>query len=276
MKNVLVLTDFSPAAGHAASYALQLARTLKLKVRLCYIRSESGPDIESGQWVNYIKKLKKGFRPRAGEGMSPSVTFTCEPGTVEKVARKLAAEDESALVVMGMTGMGGKTDSCGSNVSAMLDTMNIPLLLIPEKAAYRKVKRIGYATDLTDRELPVMRSVITLARDFGASINFWYITTGSGDPRSAKQRLDDILSQIAGYSINTKVTVRLVTAQDAAHGLEWISKNAGMQMLVMNHTHRPILEHNPSSGNTLTLARKIEIPLLVYPKNAPDSACTVF
>ncbi|MGN6395612.1 MAG: universal stress protein [Mucilaginibacter sp.] len=276
MKTILVLTDFSPAAGHAASYALQLARTLKLKVRLCHIRPEASPDITSEQWFNYILKLKRGFRPRSGEQMHPSVTFTCEMGSVETAACRLVAEDESALVVMGMTGMGRKSSSWGSHVSALLDTMNVPLLLVPEKATYRRVKRIGYATDLTDRELPVIQSVITLARDFQSAVYFWYITTGTANHRSAKHKLDDLLRQVAGYSINTKVTVRLLTARDAAHGLEWISKNAGMQMLVMNHEHRPLLERRISPSNTLTLARTIDIPLLVYPKNGLQSAFTVF
>jgi|GEM_PF-5447901 len=276
MKTILVLTDFSPAAEHAARYALQLARALNLNIRLAHVRAESEPELTSDQWGIYLKKLKKGFRIKAGEMPLPAITFIDVAGNWAAVIRKLAEEDRVPLVIMGLTGAGHRKDTWGTHVGQTLDILNAPLLLVPESATYRQIKKIGYATDLANHELPLMRSVITLARDFQAPLIFWYITMAETDQRSAKQKLDSLLAQVDGYSSNVKVSIRLLLAQNAAEGLYGIAENGDLQLLVVSHEHRPLLEYQTAPGHTLTLARQITIPLLVYPKHPTLEALTVF
>ena len=171
MKTILVLTDFTKNAAHAASSALMLAE--KLGTRLLLFNTFYNMPIlpsnggSSGPWVvedlvlretDCDKKLKqlsadlqKQVRPHSAN--KPQIAVQYGEGELSRNIETILQEIDVELIVMGArSGSAINHIFTGSDTRAVIDRATRPVLIIPENQGLQNLRKITFATNFEEFE----------------------------------------------------------------------------------------------------------------------------
>lgn len=279
METVLIPTDFSTAADHAAAFGFKLAEKLKLNIQLCHADKDRSTEASStAKLVSLAGNLAAAKSLSPGDFI-PLIKFTTISGTVASATQTLAENAPISLVVMGTSGSGGQQKGfTGRDSQEMIGSSKIPLLLVPPLASTALPRKIAFATDLDDKDVPILYSLSTLARDLQAEIIIAHIDPGSYDHESRKNQFHRFLDKVREDIRFTAFSYRNIEDKNVAEGLNRIAKEGAADMLVMSHSRHRQLESLLDAGNsyTLEMAKDLRIPLLVFPKDSVASAYPVF
>lgn len=163
MKTILISTDFSENATHAAEYGYHLAKQIKANVILCnaFAIPVEMPEASMAVWPMYeydeimqsrdhdVKKLKENLEKKYPNGFQPGINCINEAGALQDVINEMTHKHDIELIVIGTHCANGLSSFIRGNHSRrMIDNTNRPLLLVPPKAEDLPVKKIAFATDL--------------------------------------------------------------------------------------------------------------------------------
>lgn len=150
MKALLITTDFSKTASNAARYGAMLSKSLGVEKVVLYNSYDS---------ENMDTKLLHESSLLALEVLKHDIAALLAKNTVLEIItnelpllngiQRIVQEHEVGLVVAGSTGKGGFTTFLlGSNTINLADECPVPLLIVPEKAKFERVKKIVFACAL--------------------------------------------------------------------------------------------------------------------------------
>lgn len=278
MKTIFVATDFSAAAENAAQYAVKLAGVIGAHVKLFNsfrIAAES-PLAPQVAWPLYdynvvVENTNAELNKQAGqlthadETRRVEVLTACESsaGNIAEMINEKAVEDRVCLTVMGTSGAGDvQKFFLGSTSNDMIGKTTLPLLLVPPKYAYKSIRRIAIATDLSDQDIEVVQSVASLARYYKAELVLFHVTNNS---YQYEGKVDAYLRDVTNRINYSNVFYRHVQNADVNHGLEWIAEHGLVDMLAIVHREHNFFDQLFSRSHTHHAAKHIDIPLLVYP-----------
>jgi nucleotide-binding universal stress UspA family protein len=282
MKTILVLTDFSPQAENAALYAIGLAQGIKANVKLCYaLKVPYETPIAGGEadWPyedfdllkNDVDTELEAMRQRllnslpANATFVPQVNYVSVAGPLSDVAKHQYQTNDTALVVMGMSGSGGFTRMVlGSSSRDMIEAADFPVLLIPADADYTPLNKIAFATELEKQHIPSIASVAHLAACFDAELLLANVTDTHFDSHEHLQKTETFLRGVASHRHYHKVYYRHIKSTDVDMGLDWLTDHAHIDMLVMVHKPHTLVERLLGGSHTQKLARHSRQPLLVF------------
>jgi len=275
MKTILVPTDFSPAANNAAKYAFAIAETAKANIKLCNAVKIPAESIYAAQvtWpledigslkdgseaeLNYLANvLEKEHNPN--NGFMPHIARSTGIGDVTDYIRNIVLDDELNMVVMGMSGANLFSKLVlGSNSRDLIEKAEFPLLLVPKNYTYTPIRKIAFATDLSDTDIDTLHSVANFARYFNAQILLSHVIQSSGQDQKA---IDAFLSEVTCKINYPNVYYRSLQSEGVSAGLNQLAENSQIDLLVMIHRSHGIF----SSGYTQKLATHTKVPLLVLP-----------
>ncbi|MEO7212668.1 universal stress protein [Mucilaginibacter sp.] len=275
MKMILVPTDFSPAANNAAKYAYGIAEIVKANIKLCnaikipaeslYAAQVAWPleDMgslkeESEAELTYLANvLDKG---RQGDDIfKPRIEHSIGIGNVTDYIRNLVLDDGLNMVVMGMSGANLFSKFVlGSNSRDLIDKADFPLLLIPKNYAFTPIKKIAFATDLTDSDIDTLHSLTNFGRYFNAEVLVSHVIQTSGQDQ---KDIDAFLSDVTCKINYPNIYYRSLQNEGISSGLNQLAENGQIDMLVMIHRSHGIF----GSSYTQKLATHSRVPLLVLP-----------
>ncbi|SEB04514.1 universal stress protein [Pedobacter hartonius] len=292
MKKILVPTDFSKPAFNAAKYALHIAENIKANLEFCHamfvpaetpltaqvswpmedstvIKKEAA--MEFRLLVDRLKKERS--RPEVPGDPHPVISWSTETGGVVSVVSKLADRQNVNLVVMGVSGASHLSRFfLGSNSFDMINKAEFPVLLIPQEAEFRGIRKIAFATDLSVKDIDIIHLLAGLAAQFDAEILITHVTTERIEQKH-QQKIDAFLSEITGKVNYHKIYYRDVRYKNVNSGLNWLIENIDLDMLVMVHRQHGFFAGLIKSSHTQQLARYSSIPLLVFPEAKGAIAC---
>lgn len=165
MKNILVPTDFSATAENAARYALQLAEQLGTPKVILYnayqapilvdplamapalqLLSEEQLMSDSKEQLEKFKLVLQAFCPK-----KCVIEAFCEYALLNNGLDEVCAKTGSGLVVMGITGGGALEESLiGSNTISVSRNSTVPVIIVPAKAVFTRIKEVALACDFRD------------------------------------------------------------------------------------------------------------------------------
>lgn len=160
MKTILVPTDFSDTAKHAALYAIQLGNQLQATTMILYNAAEEPmpTDMNMGP-INFIgvdatveasKIALEKFENKIVAECPTRMTIIrkSEYTFLSNNINELSASLNADLIVMGVTG-GGKLQETlvGSNAVHVARHSKIPVIVVPPGAAYSPIEKILLACD---------------------------------------------------------------------------------------------------------------------------------
>jgi len=281
MKTLLIATDFSENSKHAAEYGYKLAQQLSANVVLCnaFIVPAEVPEAGMVTWpmMEYEEMLKdseeelKVLRASLEKlnkdaGFNPSIHCENDAGTMPAVVNDIVAKENIRMVIMATHGDNGLSQFLvGNHSRRMIEETICPLLLVPETAQIKPVKKIAFATDFLhhEKDLETIYKLIDLIRPMNAELLITHILDEKEHSPEFKKWLDHFLVELSNKADYPNIYYRVVKSTNPERGLEWLCEHGHVDMLAMVHREHNILEKIFTGSHTKKIAGHSTIPLLV-------------
>jgi nucleotide-binding universal stress UspA family protein len=159
MKTILVPTDFSKTANNARDYAISIAQKLNSQIILLNTYHIAYSGANAGSIMNLEKiALNESQKAMKKESDFLSLSFPeldfktlCEPGLLLDVIKVMGKKSDVDLIIMGTSGTFGFIGNMiGSNASALIGDLNIPIISVPENISVSYPEKIVVANDLLE------------------------------------------------------------------------------------------------------------------------------
>lgn len=283
MKNVLIATDFSENATHAAMYGYKLAGQLRANIILCnsFVVPAEIPEAGMVSWPVYeydelmddsadqLDKLKTEMEAtNVPETFKPAIKCENEVGPVISVLTNLVYDKGISLTVMGTHGNNGLSEFVlGNHSRRMINDTTVPLLLVPAGVKAAPVKKIAFATDFKEpkMDLQSIYELIELIRPLNAELLITHIQDEKESTPDLKKQIDQFMVEISNKADYPSIYYRIIQSHQTENGLEWLFEHGHVDILAMVHRKHNFLERLVPGSFTQKIAREITIPLLVIP-----------
>lgn len=282
MKAVLIATDFTEPANNAASYGVELAKSLNATAILFnasdhfpLVITKEQTAITPDELNTYIlEKLAEDARLLTSIHHWPVFT-SCKTGSLLKAFREAILESKAELVVMGMKkDRKGILRILGSTVTGLIGQLDTCLLVVPEETSFTYIFNIALAmsADISpDENTHAVGALRALTDRFHSKIYFVQVTRsrlpGNGHPSNfpyqlawVKQKLNTEFERVTGKDIPTSLT-KFVALND-------------IHMLVILAHKQSLFKRFLFRSNSRTLAFECPVPLMILPGKSTISDLT--
>jgi nucleotide-binding universal stress UspA family protein len=271
MKNILIATDFSPAARDATRYGIKLAAAFEAHVTLVTAFEEI--PIPVGEAMNIInnddmhslaqRQLEK-EKHRLSEDTPFPIDTLLKKGPVVRAVLAAAAETHADLIVVGMTGTEKDIRrSFGSAATTLAQKTPVSLLVIPEDAKYTPPIAIALAEDVirkNEKETP--EPVRELLAKFNAKLFVVRVfNKQSGEVIEILHEAANGHRTVGAFSPLFEIPANKHVAQ----ALEDFIERNPISILVMQPQPRTLPERWFLRSNTKEMIFETSIPLLILP-----------
>ncbi|MEO3405556.1 universal stress protein [Mucilaginibacter sp. CAU 1740] len=280
MKTLLVATDFSANARHAAEYGYHLAKQIKADVVLCNAVIVPAEIPQSGLVVWPMDDLEMLLQDSTSqlaieklhlEAMAhsdmfkPGISVINESGVVTDIVDGFAANNPISMVIMGTHGGGMSSFLIGNHAKNMIEATTKPLLLISPETKLLPVKKIAFATDFAnpDEDMESLFDLIPFAKVLGAEILLTHIHEEEQVSHEVKQAITHFMTEISNKANYPQIYYRSVQNSHIEEGLSWICEHGHVDMLVMVHRPHNFIYRLIKSSYSEEMAGRLDIPLLV-------------
>lgn len=190
MKKILVPTDFSEYAMHAAKLAADIAR--KFEARIYFLHVVDMPTYESGiipgqsqqdvaEGLFILKKVKKDFKELMDQdflkdiNVAEAIQFD---GVYESVVAQ-AEKHDIDLIVMGTHGSSGYVNDffMGSNTDKIVRLSKTPVLTTREEIKDPSFKKIVFASDFDEGVDTSFNRIAEIVKFFDAKVDLVRVIT---------------------------------------------------------------------------------------------------
>jgi nucleotide-binding universal stress UspA family protein len=269
MKTIVLATDFSVNAKHAAHFAAQLAHDQKARLVLLHA-FHVWPDnpAKTGDFPLSVQaeresseKVLKHLADELRQDVGPDVAIDCiaQEGHTMNTIRAVTKAQNADLLVMSTVGTAPKSAQLmGSIATEMVEETEVPLLLIPPGVGYAGMKNIVLGVDLAVPPNSIaLETALLFARAFDCVINVLCISNKSTDPE-VKERGESIRRLL----IPQPHTLSIVAGDEVYNTILNFSYDNKADLIMMLPQSRSWLWKLFSEGETQHVARLTDLPLL--------------
>jgi len=273
MKNILVPVDFSKASLNAANYAVLFAQSLHANVYLLNVLPQPVIIDDSvlasvlvsqaelldlnRHWMNeqvelLSKKTNKEIKGLVIEGFPADM--------ITETANGIGAD----LIIMGMKGRGKSNSVFGSTANTVVRKSGFPVLVIPEREAYRPLRNITFASDFdADIEPDTYALLIKLAQKL--NIPVYILNVQKKDcPLGAERTIGKLNTSLAFSGMHPEF--HSVYHKNVESGINaFIEKNPTDVLAMVAHPHN-FFERMFGTVHTKEMSYQTKIPLLILPE----------
>ena len=154
MKTILIATDFSDASGNALLYGTKFAKALKASVILFHAYQPPSPfpsaDITISKY-GVMAEMKQQLEDEAKRILheeASDIELVCEIGNPKSAIISMAKEKKADIIITGMKGAGKNLQKLfGSTAASLISGIELPVLIVPEEAAFNYPDVIAFASD---------------------------------------------------------------------------------------------------------------------------------
>ena len=263
MTRILIPTDFSDNAMHAAEYAVKLfgAQGNTFILLHTYLDLSLADPVMPSATLELTKISEEGLQEFAdrlvhrtgAEHVKRGVVYGPLPGMLNEMAESTGAE----VVVMGKHGKTG-TSFFGSNTLSVIQRSKFPVLAVPESAPLKKVERILLADDYDDilpRHLGMLRHI--------ATTNTTEVLVGHVEMAVADGALhwSNGIYELALQGIPH--SFHEASGEDVIDGLDRLARHKHVDLIAVLHRHIGLMGRLFHPSTAKDLARYSDLPLLV-------------
>ncbi|MDB5005528.1 MAG: universal stress protein UspE [Mucilaginibacter sp.] len=286
MKTILVLTDFTIKADHAAHYALKLAHKIKANLLLCNVYPEpavisasahtfwNGNESENfeqdslNDLTELAGRLNKQLENTCDDEFKPTVELCSKAGPLTDAINYIVASRQILFAVIATHNADDLMAFLnGNHANEIIENANCPVLVLPYQLPFNGFKKIAFATDLAHNGTDVLHSLYNITKYFDSEV----LITHVGMAKLAKVTEDYItkrfLRQEIGVSHYPKIQYRSVQNKSITAGLQWLAEHDDIDLLVLVHHKRNLIQKIFEPSITKKLADRFAKPMLVFPSS---------
>ncbi|AYL95147.1 universal stress protein [Mucilaginibacter celer] len=282
MKTLLIATDFSANARHAAEYGYHLAKQIKANIVLCNAVIVPAEMPQSGMVVwpmddletlllgstHQLENLKLQLeKPVEGGGFKPEISIVNESGVVTDIVEGFVENNQIDMVLMGTHGAGMSRFLLGNHSKNMIEATTKPLMLISPETRFRPLKKIAFAADFAHpgTSMESLFNLIPFAKTLGAEILLTHIHEGGEVSVEMQKTIAGFMTEVSNKANYSQIYYRSVQNSQVEAGLSWICEHGDVDMLVMVHRPHSFIYRLIKSSHSEKMAGRLDIPLLVFP-----------
>ena len=290
MKTILVLTDFSKNATHAAAEALTLSGKLHADLLLfnTFITYPTAASYAGADWVAEefaerqthsklaLEMLTEGLEAMTddldeGDRM-PSIYWQSEDCDLAYNVNEICRHKNIELIVMGTRADNQGEFLYGEDTDAVIEHAKRPVLVLPAKTNLKQIRKIVFATDFNNADIQAIHDLIKLGNALHLEIDVVHIVEperkdGTTDDRKriftegfAKLKYQGLAyHELSGTSVIAK--------------LKHICNENGTGFLAMLHHQHSFFARLFKHSQTKELLINQKLPLLVFPSSAGENDC---
>ena len=151
----------------------------------------------------------------------------------------------------------------------MIDQAKLPLLIVPDSAVIKDIKKMVFATDVRFSDTEYIKAIAELARHSSADITVANVNADIPLDTKHEEAINLLMNKITENIKYKHIHYRSVLDDNPKRGLEWLIKNLNFDILVMVHRKTGFFDMLFGSSVTKKVAAHTVIPLLVYPYPMP-------
>ncbi|SEO42942.1 universal stress protein [Mucilaginibacter sp. OK283] len=277
MKKILVLTDFTANASHAAAAALRIAA--KLDAGICLYHTLPYipliPGDSGGPYVAETEKMlfedsKERLIQEADKLREVSVMVMGHclyieersgEGSLGGVIGNLTEEPDIEMVIMGGRS-GGALEHLitGSNTAAVIRKARKPVLVIPMNAIVNVPGKVVFATDFGTSDIPAVSFLHNLAVRLGFYLDIVHII-----PRN--EVVTGIGAEVAfrNYLVRHELSYNQVQETDVHKGLQHYCEENSASLLAMSHGEHSFIARMFGHSESRAMIADQRLAVLVFP-----------
>jgi len=284
MKKILVATDFSPAADHAARYALHLACYLQVNIELLHtfeipmVSSEVGAFTWSSEDYENLKNFKirqlnhlaseldkEDREVRPDIPWIPRINHSCEEGEVFQTISQRKGNKDTYFLTMGTSSKSGINRLFfGNKVRRAVHKTGLPVLIVPPMATFNKINKIAFATDFSGNDLEILHALSGLARPFNAEILIAHVTEGNAPSVPQQKNIEAFLKEVTAKANYPKIYYRHLSGMTVEEGLTWLIDHGNIDLLSMVHRPHDLFDQIFKGSHTMKMADHTSLPMLIF------------
>jgi nucleotide-binding universal stress UspA family protein len=268
MKKILVPTDFSYNAEKALEYALHLGIYFSSEIILFH--SWNLPHQKSAMFVStqeLIRKkaeedlhlLKEKVSDRFPELKIKTAMMMGEAADSIKSAAKNVGADIIIMGTRGETGTG--VFLFGSVAAEVIDDAPCPVFAVPEKAEYRNIQKVGYATDFSQDDLQAVAGLIPVVKQFNSELIIAHVGKEKGPDNDGAERLAVKIRERCGYE---NIYAVFIQENDAVKGIKKLIDEQHLDVLALARKQRGFLEGLFHKSVSKEITFSSSVPVIVY------------
>jgi len=258
MKQIIVITDFSPSSEKASQFAASIAAKTGASLTLLHVYQMPVSMTEVPVMMISADELRQGADAglsKAAEALQqsfPSLDLHREArmGDVSAELNILCDELAADLVVSGKHGASGmERFFFGSTSMSVVRHAEVPVIVVPEGATVQEIRTIALAID-DERDALPSQKIKSLVADLGASLHVIHV-------QPQKTATPELTGLVSGLGV-AATTIR---DDEFLHGVQTFIDEKSVDMLMVLPHHHGFLERLTFRSHTEELLRKLPLPV---------------
>jgi nucleotide-binding universal stress UspA family protein len=282
MKNILILTDFSLNAMHAAQTGTMLAKQLHANILLFNSNTTqpvtsvyaSGPTVidefnfmeeENNAKLMKLADSLKPFVEDVDGPWKPSINIEEGLGALAYQVRNITEAKDIELIVMGAR-EGSRMDHflTGSETFSVIDHVSRPVLVIPYDTKLNNLRKVVFATDFKDSDIPAIQYLVKLGIIFNYHLEVVHINSLGDDDITKELRKSEFMKHVHKLRY-PNMDVKEIHGEDITTRLNRLCEETGSGLLAFTHYRNSFLSRLFHQSTTRKALEKQKVPMLIFP-----------
>jgi nucleotide-binding universal stress UspA family protein len=252
MKTILILTDFSKNATHAALAGIRLAKNLHANILLFHSNTTQaltpiyagGPTVvdevnlmekENREKLKALADILQPFIDEGESGWKPSLHYNEGLGALSYQVKNILAEKDIEIIVMGAK-ESSRMDHIftGSQTFSVIDHTERPVLVVPHHSYLDDFKRVIFATDFAEDDVKAIRYLAGLGLVFKYHIEIVHINSYGDDDITKELRKLEFMKYIERLRY-PHLNVEELHGNDVVNRLNKLCEETKTDLLAFTH-----------------------------------------
>lgn len=270
MKKIIVPVDFSVTAENAAVYAANVAGFYRADIWLFYNYSliptlaeygyASVSEVEMESAANFELET---FRQKILSQLTIPVNIfmKSDTGDLIETLNNFCAEIEPDMLVFGLSGKNALARLVvGSNTIRAIHHLKYPVLVVPPKAVFMPVRKIGFACDYKKiLQTSPVSFLNKLVKDFNADLYVLNVEYKENDQSAEAVAESTYISELLK---ELKPSYSAIYSPDITLGINWFAEKEKIDWVLMIPRQHNLMDKIFGRSHTKTLLYHTNIPVL--------------
>jgi nucleotide-binding universal stress UspA family protein len=259
MGHILVPTDFSANADHALYFATQLAlihsdqvtvmHAFKSKIDL--LDSEFEPENPKSKMQELLKRFDQ------------NVQGLIKDGDVLDSIAEMTGTGLYSLVVMGTKGASGFEEHLFGSVTARtIEKVEVPLLVVPDKANFKQPKKIGFAISFSTEDINAIEVLKNFTLAYAEKLMCFHVAFDASDKVEAEAKMAHIQENFWETPLD-RLSFDVVVNDDIEEGISEFIKAHNLDIMAVMPLKKGFWDSIFRQSVSKNLAFHSRTPLLI-------------
>ncbi|ASU35331.1 universal stress protein [Mucilaginibacter xinganensis] len=283
MKNILVLTDLSENAAHAAELSVIFGGKLNANLLLyhTFLGAVVIPNYEGGPLASnasieleaesraHLDKLAGYLQPFIDKldkyGYKPVISCQLGEGSLGGNVLSLIETKNVEIIVMGArSGSSLEHILLGSDTNAVMQKATCPVLVVPMESNLQKLTKVVFATDFEAEDIVAIQYLVNLAKLFDFELEIVHVAL-PGKNNEYKKDLQFSLKAEVSKLTYSHIVYKNVRGNNVIKRLNRLCEETDAGILALSHHQHSFFGRLLQKSTTKEALSLQKIPLLVFP-----------